>query len=442
METILIVDDNEKLLGLMKGRFSSDGYDVITATNLGDALGVIEEREVSVVILDLRLKDESGLEGLPTFLKADALLQVIIVTGYATVPTAVQAMRDGAYDYIQKPVDSNVLRKTIEKAIRFRNLSKENSYLRGQLLNTSYCLRSNSPVMLDLIEKATKLSTTDLPVLLVGESGTGKEVFADFIHSKSRRGEKPLVKVNSSAFSESLLENELFGHEKHAFTGAESTYKGLFEQANTGTLFLDEIGDMSLSIQAKILRALQNSEVRRIGGSKTITVDVRMVAATNKDLGELMDAKEFREDLYYRINTAVLHVPPLREHIEDVPILVEHFLGKTSVHDSNYPQVHKRVMDILLGYHWPGNTRELKNVIQYSTAMANGSTIDFEHLPPFLRETPAYTSGYPGRRNGLDRRTISAVLEKARYNKKRAAELLGISRKTLYEKLKKFEIEY
>ncbi len=289
---LLIIEDNEKLLQLMAKQFSHLGYSVFTAVSIGEARGIAEKQTIDAIIVDLILNDENGLDGIPLFLENDPLVQIIVITAYATIETAVEAMRRGACDYIQKPVNIDLLNKTVENALHYRKLQRENFQLKNKLFNSSYSFKSNSKKMKDIFEKAKKIATTDLPVLLTGESGTGKEVLADLIHANSERKNKAIIKVNSSAFSESLLESELFGHEKHSFTGAQEQYKGVFEQAHKGTLFLDEIGDMSLSIQAKILRALQNQEIRRIGAKKTVKVDVQLIAATNKNINTLIEQKK------------------------------------------------------------------------------------------------------------------------------------------------------
>jgi DNA-binding NtrC family response regulator len=441
VDSILFVEDNSKLLKLMEKKFTSRGYSVFTSTTLKGAPPLIRKEKIGVVVLDLMLNDENGMDGIPVFLELDPNIQILIVTGYASIETAVEAMRRGAYDYIQKPVDIAVLSKTIDNAFRFRELKQENSLLRRQLLKSNYCLETRSAIMNELYSKARKLAQAEIPILLLGESGTGKEVLADYIHHHSTRQNGPIVKVNSSAFPEGLLENELFGHEKNSFTGANSTYKGLFEQAGKGSLFLDEIGDMGLSVQAKILRALQNQEVRRIGGEKTISVDVRLIAATNMDLTVLIQEKLFREDLYYRINTAILHIPPLRDRKEDVPLLINHFLKEKNVGRKNNPTVAPDALKLLTTYSWPGNIRELKNVMEYSLAMSGNHTISLNHLPPLLQNQNTQKH----RKEGMtvtDRQLIIQTLQECRFNKKLSAEKLEISRKTLYEKMKKYDIEY
>jgi DNA-binding NtrC family response regulator len=289
--------------------------------------------------------------------------------------------------------------------------------------------------MIALRNKMEKLAVTDLPILIGGESGTGKEVFADYIHAASSRSAKPMVKVNCVALPESLLDNELFGHEKGAYTGADSAFKGLFETADGSSLFLDEIGDMPLGIQAKILRTLQNNEIRRLGGSATIKVDVRFIAATNKDLVDLTRKNLFREDLYYRLNAAVLSVPPLRERKRDIPLLVEHFLADRAV--DRRKELAPEVAARFQAYDWPGNVRELKNVVNYATAMSSNERIEMEDLPVhFLGD--GYAAGPTDIRQEMERDLIVRTLQSTKYNRSRTADILNMSRKTLYSKMTKY----
>lgn len=441
-DSILIIEDNIKLLRLMKKHFHTSGYDVHTSTSLEGTKRIITSRKISIIILDLMLNGESGLDGIDGFLELDPLLHIIVITGFASIDTAVEAMRKGAYDYIQKPVEIDHLQKTIENALRFRALKKENSQLRRQLITTNYYINSRSETTQAIFDNALKLGRTELPILLLGECGTGKEVIADYIHANSLRSDKPMVKVNSSAFPDGLLENELFGHEKDSFTGASTTYKGLFEQADKGTLFLDEIGDMGLSSQSKILRTLQNKEIRRIGGSGTINVDVRLIAATNMNISALIEEKRFRQDLYYRINAAIIRLPLLRERKEDIPFLAEHFIRGKANAENLEGMISEEVMDIFTKYHWPGNIRELQNVIEYGLALSNGATILSIHLPPYFQDEGINPPTEQGKRGHLDRNRIEQALKKCRYNKKRTAEILCISRKTLYEKMRKYDIAY
>jgi DNA-binding NtrC family response regulator len=295
--------------------------------------------------------------------------------------------------------------------------------------------------MIALSRQVERLASTDLPVLICGESGTGKEVFADRLHAASSRSARPMVKINCVAFPESLLDNELFGHEKGAYTGADSTFKGLFERADGSSLFLDEIGDMPFAIQAKLLRALQNSEIRRLGGNATVKVDVRFVAATNKDLCGLIAEGRFREDLYYRLNAAVLSVPPLRERTEAIPLLIAHFLSEGSRGGGASPgggkEFSPEAMARLLEYGWPGNVRELKNVVGYAAAMSSSDRIGVEDLPmPFLHHARGSSEG--GVRQEMEREMIVKILQSTKYNRSRAAEILNMSRKTLYSKMERY----
>jgi DNA-binding NtrC family response regulator len=444
METrILIVDDKEKLCSSLARNFEHLGYRAETATCGREALGSFAAKGADVVLLDVMLGEESGIDVLGRILEADRSVPVIMITAYASVETAVQALKLGAFDYVKKPLDFDELLKTVEKAREFSRLREENSNLRSRLRELSATIVTKDQRMLALARQVEKLSSTDLPVLICGESGTGKEVFADYLHAASARSARPMVKINCVAFPESLLDNELFGHEKGAYTGADSAFKGLFEKADGSSLFLDEIGDMPFSIQAKILRALQNSEIRRLGGNATIKVDVRFIAATNKDLPALIGEGAFREDLYYRLNAAVLSVPPLRERKDDIPVLVGHFLSADSLGGRGSPggrgrkELSPEAMARLLEYGWPGNVRELKNVVSYAAAMSSGDRIGVEDLPvPFLHVPRG--AGEGGIREDMEREMIVKILQSTKYNRSRAAEILNMSRKTLYSKMAKY----
>jgi len=320
--TILIVDDNERLFRSLSENFQSEGFLTIWARNAREATGFMESGGVSTVLLDIIIGNENGVSILAELRKIDPLVPVIMITGFASVETAVQSLKLGAVDYVKKPLNFDELLSVVQRAIDVSELERENRDLKSRLraFQPRLCVRSST--MQDILEQVRKLSTTDLPVLIIGESGTGKELVADVIHSGSQRSSKPMLKVNCAAFPETLLDNELFGHEKGAYTGADSAFKGVFERADGSSLFLDEIGDMPLPLQSKILRTLQNREVRRIGGAATLSVDVRFIAATNSDVQDLIRAGKFREDLFYRLNTAVIKVPPLRERKEDLSDLV------------------------------------------------------------------------------------------------------------------------
>jgi DNA-binding NtrC family response regulator len=432
---ILIIDDKVKVCKSLAQNFEHLGYRAAIATSGKEALAAFAAGRIDVVLLDIMLGEESGIDVLKRLQAVDKTVPVIMITAFASVETAVLSLKLGAFDYVKKPLDFDDLLMTVEKALEFSRLQEENTNLKSRLRELSATIVTGDPVMMALRNKMEKLAVTDLPVLIDGESGTGKEVFADYIHAASSRSARPMVKVNCVALPESLLDNELFGHEKGAYTGADAVFKGLFETADGSTLFLDEIGDMPLGIQAKILRTLQNNEIRRLGGSATIKVDVRFIAATNKDLVDLTRKNLFREDLYYRLNAAVLSVPALRERKGDIPLLVEHFLSERAVNGRKElaPEVAARFQ----AYDWPGNVRELKNVVNYATAISLNERIEMEDLPAhFLGE--GYAAEPADIRQEMERDLIVRVLQSTRYNRSRTAEILNMSRKTLYSKMAKY----
>jgi DNA-binding NtrC family response regulator len=357
-----------------------------------------------------------------------------MITGFAAIKGAVQAIKMGALDYIKKPIDFEELLALVERAINISSLKEENQSLKSTIASLSPKIITKNSHMIEVIQKARKLAQTDLPVLIYGENGTGKELLADFIHIESSRRSQRMLKANCAAFTESLLDNELFGHEKGSYTGADSTVRGLFERAHHGTLFLDEIGDMSLPLQAKVLRVIQNQEVRRIGSNDTITLDIRFVAATNMNLNYLIGQNRFREDLLFRLNTAVLNLPPLRERKEDIPLLVECFLNDSS---RCCPQASDHLVKKFLEYDWPGNIRELKNVVNYAVAMCTRNAIGLEDLPP------TFGNPYPEARvtkirDRVERDLILSILASSHLNKKEAATKMNMSRSTLYAKMRKY----
>lgn len=440
-KTLLIVDDKLKLCETLAQTFEQIGYRALYALNGREAMRVCATQQIHVVLLDMMLGEENGIDVLKQIVLLYQQLPVIMMTGYASVETAVQSLKLGACDYVKKPLDFEQLVNVVENAINLSSFSIASQELQHPLPDEFVPrIVTQHPAMLEICQKAKKLAATDLPVLIIGENGTGKEILADFIHLHSMRCSHKMVKVNCAAFPETLLDNELFGHEKGAFTGATTMFKGVFEKADASSLFLDEIGDMSLSIQAKILRTLQNREIRRLGGHNTITVNVRFIAASNKDLKKLIQAEKFREDLLYRLNAAVLSIPPLRERQEDIPLLIDYFLRQYShAHAAQIKHVSDAVREKLRHYPWPGNVRELKNVISYAAAVSALPTIELEDLPPdFLsipqRHTPENI------REEMEKNLIVNMLKKTGYNKKKTAELLNMGRKTLYRKLKKYGI--
>ena len=440
MKSILVVDDKEKLCKSLAWNFEHVGYKAFYATNGQQAVAAFSDNRIDVVLLDVMLADESGIDILKRLLAINARVPVIMITAFASVDTAVQSIKLGAFDYVKKPLDFEELLKTVENAHECSRLREENVQLRSRLMELSATIITQDARTLDLCRKVEKLAATNLPVLICGESGTGKEVIADNIHASSSRGARKMIKINCVAFPETLLDNELFGHERGAYTGADAAFKGVFEKADGSSLFLDEIGDMPLGIQAKILRTLQNNEIRRLGGSETIRVDVRFIAATNKDLGGLMEKNLFREDLFYRLNAAVLTVPPLRERKDDIPLLVEHFLAE---HHHSSPGARKEVAPEVLArfldHSWPGNVRELKNTINYSAAMSAGERIGMADLPVSfldggLNATPRNI------REDMEKHLILRTLQSTNYNRSRVAQLLNMSRKTLYNKMERYGI--
>ena len=440
-KTILIIDDKVKLCKTLSQTFEQLGYDTLYATTGQEAIELFSQHPIHVVLLDIMLGEENGIDVLEQLLLLRKNVPVIMITGYASVETAVQSLKLGAFDYVKKPLDFELLVKVVENAIHISQLNEENQQLKNHLLDElSPCIVTQNPRMLEVCSNARKLAATNLPVLITGEHGTGKEVIADFIHIHSPRNTRKMLKINCASFPETLLDNELFGHEKGAYTGASSVFKGVFERANKSSLFLDEIGDMPLTIQAKILRALQNHEIRRLGGNTTITVDVRFIAATNKDLNKLIREERFREDLFYRLKAAVIHISPLRERKDDIPMLIEYFLSEYARTNATYvKRMSEAVQEKLSQYHWPGNVRELKNTVNYAAAISSKETIELEDLPPDFSIIPQQKAP-ENIREDMEKNLIIKMLQKTNYNKKRTAEILNMSRKTLYSRLKKYGI--
>jgi DNA-binding NtrC family response regulator len=443
--TVLIIDDNAKICRSLSRNLEQYGYKNYIANSGREAIELASTKRPDIVILDVVLGNESGLDILARLKSVDDRTPVLMITGFASIETAVWAIKNGAYDYLQKPLDLNKLMKTMENAIKIAELNDENQGLKKRLEKFTGRIITVDQPMMELCETAKKLAATDLPILLLGENGTGKEVIADYIHFHSERNSKEFHKINCASFPESLLDNELFGHEKGSFTGADSVFKGVFERADKSTLFLDEIGDMSLSIQAKILRTIQNSEIRRIGGSQNIDIDVRFIAATNKDLEQMITRGEFREDLYYRLNIAMLKIPSLRDRSEDIIPLAEYFLQEINKQrGASSLRFTDEVRGVFRRYGWPGNVRELKNAVHYATAIASSEEITAANLPnSILRElgrswqSASVTSNI---REETERGLIIRALQSANGNKSEAAKTLCMSRKTLYDKLRKYAI--
>ncbi|MBC8042167.1 MAG: sigma-54-dependent Fis family transcriptional regulator [Rhizobacter sp.] len=464
MIRILIVDDEKNTReairdGLLKADSKSDSKlemksearpeekQVFVAENGKDALRILADEEIDLVITDLKMPDMDGVKLLRDIKKSDSKIVVVIMTAYATVDTAVEAMKQGAYDYIQKPFRMGEIKKIVAKALENRSLLIENAKLRLQL--TSKYLPKHivgfSPLFKEIMETAEQVAPSKATVLILGESGTGKEVIARAIHEMSQRKEKPFVKINCGALPEALLESELFGYEKGAFTNAVKQKRGRFEIANGGTIFLDEIGDMPTHLQVKLLRVLQDGEFERLGGEETLKVDVRVIAATNKDIEDEIEEGRFREDLYYRLNVIKLKLPPLRYRQDDVIALAQHFTEKFAMLNSKMIRaVSPEAIRLLEGHSWRGNVRELENVIERAVVLCNGETIQKEHLPDYI--TGQDSSKVISFRLGVTLEEVEDVmiartLESTGGGKEEAAKILGIGVATLYRKLKDSEIQ-
>lgn len=436
---ILVIDDKVMVCKSLAQNFEQRGYQTLYATTGAEALHLFATEPIHAVLLDIMLGKENGLHLLADLLQIHNTIPIIMMTGYASIETAVQAMKSGAFDYITKPLDFDKLFPLVERAVDLAKLNTEQHSETLMLPSTSMVITQHAP-LLNVCQRARKLAATDLPILIVGENGVGKELIADLIHAHSARHAHPMLKINCAAFPETLLDNELFGHEKGAYTGADTTFKGVFERAHGSSLFLDEIGDMPLTIQAKILRGLQHHEIRRLGGERMIKVDVRFIAATNKDLPALIAQKTFREDLFYRLNAAMLHIPPLRDRKEDIPLLVEHFLKEyAATHAASSKRLSDAVLECFLDYAWPGNVRELKNTLNYAAAISTSDVIECEDLPPHFPVAGQLPQS-ENIREDVEKTLIMKMLHKAHYNKTKAAELLNMSRKTLYNKLEKYGI--
>lgn len=435
---VLIIDDNPRLCESLAQSFQDRHFQSSWAVTRAEAFSIFDSRAIGVVLLDIRFGKEDGLEILRRLKERKPNVPVIMITAFGTVETAVEALRMGAFDYIQKPIKFEKLFKQIQNAVQLSALESENLSLRNLVDRHVPRLLTGNPRMMEVCETARRVASSEIPVLIFGETGTGKELLAELVHFSSRRASRQMMKINCAAFPDSLLDNELFGHERGSFTGATGSFKGIFEKADGSSIFLDELSTMTLATQAKILRTIQNQEVRRIGGSETIKVDVRCISATNEDPHDLVQKGLLRKDLYYRLSSAVLRIPPLRERLDDVPLLAKAFLGILAEQSHSMRTISAPVMDALCSYDWPGNVRELMSVTQYAFAVSKRSCIEAEDLPP---DFPAAPSSNPGIRSTLERNLILKILRETNFNKKQAARILSMSRATLYHKLEKYCIK-
>ena len=431
--TILVVDDNHKLCETLSDSLEARDYKVFTAVNLRQAKETVLKIDINVVLLDLRLGEQNGMDFLAFITVEKPLIPVIIITAYGTIEIAIEAIKNGAFDLIQKPIKIDQLIPTIDRAIQKIRFEHDVTALPD---NTK--LITEDIKLIEVLKKIETISASDLPVLLCGETGTGKDLIAEYIHEKSRCSDREMVKLNCASLSDSLLENELFGHEKGAYTGAGASYRGVFEQADNSSLFLDEIGDMPINIQAKILRAIQNNEIRRLGGYGAVKVSVRFIGATNSNLEKLVNENRFREDLFYRLNAGLFYIPPLRERVGDINLLAAHFVQKFNETNNTEIRISEEVTATLADYKWPGNIRELKNVISFACTITKDSIISLQDLPPYF--TKRVNSGGTILENN-EKQVIETALKKYSYNKHKTAQALGISRTTLYSKMEKYGIE-
>ncbi len=455
---ILIADDEPLTLELVVERLEDEGYEVEVVSGGKDAIAAAGNSSFAVVLTDLSMPDASGMEVLAHFVKHFPDTPVIVLTGFGTIETAVEAMRRGAYDYLSKPANLDEIILTLKRAIDHKDLKDQNIALRTQIqerIRPEKLIGQSTP-MQHLYRIIKRVAKADSTVLITGESGTGKEVIANAIHYQSPRTDMPFVPINCGAIPEELLESELFGHEKGAFTGAFKERRGRFELAHKGTVFLDEIGEMSPKLQVKLLRFLQETKFQRIGGSRTIEVDVRILAATNKDLERAVAQSEFREDLFYRLNVIPIHVPPLRERAGDIAVLIQHFL-RQHCQKKNIPQkrMSEAAIESLEQYDWPGNVRELENVIERLVILTDPDEIHLHDLPKRMQilepvetcETGFIELGEDGINlketlDSLENRLILDALQRAGGVKNKAAKLLGLNRTTLIEKMKKKQIDF
>ncbi|MCK4401188.1 sigma-54-dependent Fis family transcriptional regulator [bacterium] len=447
---ILVIDDEKSMLEFLSIMLTKDGFSVATSDKGQEGINMFKKTHFDLVITDIKMSKVSGIDVLKSIRSYDTSAVVLMITAYASVDTAIEAMKLGAFDYITKPFKIEEIRVVIRKALQQRKLLDENINLKNQLKSEydfGNIIGSSLPIM-DVFDKVRKISHTDATVILYGETGTGKELFARAIHYNSHRKSKPFISVDCGALTETLLESELFGHVKGSFTGAIEHKKGLFEAAHGGTIFLDEVGVASPQIQTKLLRVLQEHEIKRVGGNKNIKVDVRVIAATNTDLEQQIKDGKFREDLFYRLSVIPIVLPPLRERIDDIPLLVSHFLKKYARKaGSKIKKMLPEVVQILMKYNWPGNIRELENVIERAVILEDGDIIAIESLPDKLREWEMEIDEKQiiegGLKNTIDqteRNMILKAFKECAENQYQTAKKLKVSRQNLQYKLKKYRI--
>ena len=444
---ILIVDDDQPHRSMLHTVLRGWGYGVEEADDGTTAVALVRERAFDAVLTDVRMAHMDGITTLSQIRAWNPAIPVLIMTAWSSVESAVDALRLGAYDYLTKPLDFDVLRLSLERALDHTRLATENQELRRRLTNQESPILGRSRPVRELVEMVETVAPTEATVLITGESGTGKELVARAIQSASLRKDKPFVTINCAALAENLLESELFGHEKGAFTGADRRREGRFVQADKGTLFLDEIGEMPLSLQAKLLRVLQQGEVQRVGSDEPLTVDVRVIAATNRVLADEVAAGRFREDLFYRLNVIGLEVPPLRARQEDIPLLAAAFLERhAAANRKSLKGFTPQAMDAMLRYSWPGNVRELENAVERAVILTTTDYVTERALPLTVQNAPPAAEDDLSALGSMsledvEKKAIEATLRETEDNKSEAARRLGITRATLHSKLKKYGLE-
>ena len=435
---ILIADDEKNLRTVLAKELSDEGYEVRETDNGSAAAELLEKDEYDVLLLDLNMPGMDGMGVLKKIKTLELPTEVIILTGHGTVSTAVQAMKLGAYDYLTKPFKTEELKAIVEKAYEKKKILSENLRLRTQIKRQSETqgIVTESHLMLEILETVKKVAVSDFPIVIYGESGVGKELVARAIHEASTRADGPFIPLNCGAIPETMIESELFGHEKGSFTGAHERKLGLLEIAGNGTLFLDEIGELPLSLQVKLLRVIETSRFFRVGGVKEVRVSVKFISASNKDIKAEVEKGAFRADLYYRISALTLHIPPLRERREDIPVLIEHFRSKNPAF--KHKQFSNEALKVLSRYAWPGNVRELQNVVHRTLLLSHEDMIVERDLPADLVECRKEGSR---RLVDVEKEHILTVLSEADGHRGRAAEILGIDPKTLYRKLQDYGVK-
>lgn len=447
-ENILVVEDEDIARKNLVHILKKEGYEVISTNNGVKAISLLESDNFDLVITDLKMDKMDGMQVLLKSRELQPFTEVIMITGYATVDSAVKAMKDGAYHYIAKPYKIDEVRQVVKEALFKRKLRMENIELRESLKKSLQIssIVGKSKAIVSVQKTINQIASSDTNILILGESGTGKELAARAVHNLSLRSEKKFVAFNCGSFTEELMANELFGHEKGSFTGATQLKPGLLEVADGGTVFLDEVGDMPLSMQVKLLRVIQEREFLRVGGVEPVSFDVRVIAATHRDLRDDVAKGHFRQDLYYRLNVITIHLPPLTERDGDIPLLAHYFLDqKTRAMGKDIREIDRETMDLLCQYSWPGNVRELENIIERSVALENGPAIKADDLPEYIRNLSVETyrhsfSGIPTLED-QEKHYIRWVLEKSQGNKTKAAKIMGIDRVSLWRKIKRYKLE-